>query len=188
MIGLSYQLLLPCRWSLFIHNQTTNRSLAAQDGARRLFGFSQERRSCHLWAACILPKTVQGRTLATGQGRPQLPALGLDFPDLSGKYPQLKFSFPVRPERNRSYNHRREMAVDPGGDAPASPTGSPGRAETERQRRKALPGGRSRRTRLSFPVPERRLRRSATGSRRVAGSADRADLLFLQFRISKRSG
>ena len=100
MIGLSYQLLLPCRWSLFIHNQTTNRSLAAQDGARRLFGFSQERRSCHLWAACILPKTVQGRTLATGQGRPQLPALGLDFPDLSGKYPQLKFSFPVRPESN----------------------------------------------------------------------------------------
>ena len=45
----------------------------------------------------------------------------------------------------------REMAVDPGGDAPASPTGSPGRAGAERQRRKALPGGRSRRTRLTFP-------------------------------------
>ena len=29
---------------------------------------------------------------------------------------------------------------------------------------------------------ERRLSRSATGSRRVGGSADRADLLFLQFR------
>ena len=74
----------------------------------------------------------------------------------------------------------REMAVDPGGDAPASPTGSPGRAGTERQRRKALPGGRSRRTRLRHP--ERRLRRSATGSQRVGGSADRADLCFLQFR------
>ena len=34
-----------------------------------------------------------------------------------------------------------------------------------------------------FRLPyERRLKRSATGSQRVVGSADRADLLFLQFR------
>ena len=38
-----------------------------------------------------------------------------------------------------------------------------------------------------FRLPERRLRRSATGSRRVGGSADRADLRFLRFRISRRS-
>ena len=70
-------------------------SPAAQDGARRLFGFSQERRSCRLWAACILPKTVQGRALVAGQDRPQLPALGPNFPVRSGKYPQLKYGFPA---------------------------------------------------------------------------------------------
>ena len=149
MIGLSYQLLLPCRWSLFIHNQTTNRSLAAQDGARRLFGFSQERRSCRLWAACIPPKTVQGRSLAAGQDRPQLPALGLisRFTREMSAFEIIAFRF-IRKATTSSV-HRREMAVDPGGDAPASPTGSPGRAETQR---KALPGGRSRRTRLSSPL------------------------------------
>ena len=104
------------------------------------------------------------------------------FPGSPGKCPQLKSAFRSFRKATTSSVHWREMAVDPGGDATASPTGSPGRAGTERQRRKALPGGRSRRTRLSFPVPERRLSRSATGSRRVGGSADRADLIFLQFR------
>ena len=84
-------------------------------------------RSCRLWA--LISRSDPGNVLSKNT------------------------AFRLCPESNRSCNHRREKAVDPGGDAPASPTGSPGRAGTERQRRKALPGGRSRRTRLSSPRP-----------------------------------
>ena len=150
------------------------------------------------------PKTVQGVSLASAKStavagfgppvfRPRRCKAGLWpqaktgrscrlwalFPGSPGKCPQLKSTFRSVRKATASSVPRREKAVDPGGDAPASPTGSPGRAEAQR---KALPGGRSRRTRLPFPVPERRLRRSATGSRRVVGSADRADLCFLRFR------
>ena len=60
----------------------------------------------------------------------------------------------------------------------SAPNGSDRRVGAPAQ---TLREGQGRRSRLPSPY-ERRLRRSATGSSRVGGSADRADLLFLQFR------
>ncbi len=133
---------------------------AAPRRSKTGFGFSQTGRRLRLWEPLSIGQDEARPVLASAKPG-AVSAFGLYFP--TGKSPQLE--------------SRREKAVDPGGDAKRlrlDRLGEPSGERLSQEAEAAAPVFR-------LPVPERRLRRSATGSRRVGGSADRADLCFLQF-------
>ena len=171
-------------------------------GRRRLSPDSKTGGACEGIAASR-SGLAERRTLIPGRRRPSIPAGRASVPmesrgrawgvspGLSGdaesanpsSVPPGLFRSPQCPPSEAQRRLGRARGLKYGDSCPSSrwvasaPNGSARRVGAPAQ---TLREGQGRRTRLPSPY-ERRLGRSATGSRRVGGSADRADLLFLQF-------